>query len=222
MSKNNEQLQEALSALMDNEASELELRRILRDSKEDPGPMAVWHRYQLAASAMRRELPAGIVDLSSRISQALEHEAPPAMGWSKWLQPAGRVAIAASVAVVALFGVQQLQLRPGVSEPAAVALSAANPPAVAEQSGPLFQLPAGYELPAVSARTVSVSANPQRSVDYRPMLVVKRLVQDPATQEEIQSYLNQAMSQHTENAARSTVHGVLPYARLPASETDGR
>ena len=55
-------LRETLSALMDDEASELELHRIMRETSSEKSLNETWSRYHLAASAMRKELPVDFVD----------------------------------------------------------------------------------------------------------------------------------------------------------------
>ncbi len=50
-----EALQESLSAVMDNEADELELRRVL-NAVDDAETRATWSRYQVARAAMHKEL----------------------------------------------------------------------------------------------------------------------------------------------------------------------
>lgn len=50
-----EALQETLSAVIDNEADELELRRVLAACGEDAELRSTWSRYQLARSVMHRE-----------------------------------------------------------------------------------------------------------------------------------------------------------------------
>ena len=48
-------LAESISALMDNQASELELQRILKASEQDPAVKATWARYQIVGAALRGE-----------------------------------------------------------------------------------------------------------------------------------------------------------------------
>lgn len=56
MSQNpKDQLLESLSALVDNEASELEVRRLLKQSDNQSELGDRWHRYQLIGSLMRKE-----------------------------------------------------------------------------------------------------------------------------------------------------------------------
>ena len=69
-----ETLQESLSAVMDNEADQLELRRVLAVS-EDGELRGTWSRYQIARAAMRRELVVPQLDIASAVSAALADEA---------------------------------------------------------------------------------------------------------------------------------------------------
>ncbi len=114
---NQQVLQQSLSALMDNEADELELFRVLKASDE-PELRAAWTRYQVARAAMHNETAFSSVDLSAQIMAAIDAEpalitpatvAPAAILESRktfsmpWL---GRVAIAASVTLAVLGGVR--------------------------------------------------------------------------------------------------------------------
>ncbi|MGI1677353.1 MAG: sigma-E factor negative regulatory protein [Cellvibrionaceae bacterium] len=66
-------LYESLSALVDNEASELELHRILSESERDPSVRARWHRYQLARTALKGEVIAASVDISDAVRDAVSN-----------------------------------------------------------------------------------------------------------------------------------------------------
>jgi sigma-E factor negative regulatory protein RseA len=107
---NREVLQESLSAAMDNEADELELRRVLAAS-DDPQIRATWSRYQLARAVMHKELLEPRLDIAAAISAALVNE--PVLVKAAALKPArkswrgfGRLAVAASVTVAVLAGVR--------------------------------------------------------------------------------------------------------------------
>lgn len=50
-----EQLKESLSAVMDGEADEFEIRRVLNEAAEDSELRGVWERYHLVRSVMRGE-----------------------------------------------------------------------------------------------------------------------------------------------------------------------
>lgn len=101
---NREGLQESLSAVMDNEADELELRRVIANSAA-PDQRAKWARYQVARAAMHRELLEPRLDLAAKVAAALEIE-----GTKLHKRPGfgllGQLAVAASVTVAVLVGVR--------------------------------------------------------------------------------------------------------------------
>lgn len=118
MTSSDEMLKESLSALMDNQASDLELRRILKQLPEDEALGATWRRYQLTSTLLQRKETAFLnVDLSAAISQAIALEPAlspsavtvksdnkPAPAWLRW---GSKSAVAASVAIAVLIGAQQ-------------------------------------------------------------------------------------------------------------------
>ncbi len=68
-------MNELISALMDNELSELEFHRVLREMDSNEEVRRVWARYQMISASMRNEPPiAPEWDISSRVRQAIEHE----------------------------------------------------------------------------------------------------------------------------------------------------
>ena len=101
-------VRESLSALLDNEATELDIQRILKAMEHDPEIARVWERYCLGQSlihdpAVYRAAP----DLAGRVSDALRHEAVPAgSSLLTGRQVLVKLAIAASVAVVVFAGMQ--------------------------------------------------------------------------------------------------------------------
>ena len=101
----NQSLQESISALMDNEADELEIRRVLQASESDPALRSTWDRYQMARSIMHKEPWQPKVDLSAGISALIADEAVPVAVESKsprvW-QNLSRLAVAASVTLAVL------------------------------------------------------------------------------------------------------------------------
>lgn len=234
---NNHPLAESVSALADDEASSLELHRLLKASETDPEIKATWSRYQLIGSAMRRELPAvNVGDLASRVSAAVEQidldapENPQATEnpvkeprrFGGWWQQLGRVAVAASVAVVAVLGVQQFPLE----SPAPELAGSAPAPSVGEAEAredsprPAVSLPAGYYAPNLPvARNASVQGGYEpRSGEARQVLFVPRQTSTSVPVEEIRAHLHQLIEAHSEHAARNTNQGVLPFARVVVEE----
>ncbi|OCT24001.1 sigma-E factor negative regulatory protein [Pseudomonas putida] len=100
-----EALQESLSAVMDNEADELELRRVL-NAVDDAETRATWSRYQVARAAMHKELLLPKLDIASAVSAALADEAVPVKAKRGPWRSIGRLAVAASVTVAVLAGVR--------------------------------------------------------------------------------------------------------------------
>lgn len=222
-------LRESLSALVDDQASELEVRRVLRASEDDAEVRDTWTRYQLARSAMRGDLEsANYIDLSASIRDAIDEEesytmptteAKPKLGWTQRL---GRFAIAASVAGVVVLTAQVSQTPEGV-EVAGAELSPDVVPSVA--------LPAGYGAPNLSARTVSSHKRmePSQSSRFLPQVAMPQTNTQSssatvsATRQpspEVQAHLHRVMEIHAGHAALNSGKGMLPYARVPVLVTE--
>ncbi|MBS9402164.1 sigma-E factor negative regulatory protein [Halomonas sp. TRM85114] len=104
---------ESLSALMDNEGDELELRRVLKSLDDSPDAAETWRRYHLMRSMMRREPGVDVAtDLSAGIMTRLDSEQPPArvdlpLPSTRRTIPFGRSAgIAAAVSLMVIGGAQ--------------------------------------------------------------------------------------------------------------------
>ncbi len=222
MSQPDNNVRESLSALMDGEANELEARRVLQTLPADAQLRDSWHRYHLAAQAMRRELPVQLVDFSSQISAAIEAEKLSTGTFNtvkKYFSPIGRAAIAASVAVVAIVASQQFYFNAATDDLGNSALAAAKPGASGEYRAE-YQVPAGFQAPMVSARNVSTGAVASTH-EPRALLVLNQPRPDALTERQIEHYLNQMMQAHTEQASLNSSQGMLPFARLPQQQ-DGR
>ena len=103
---------ESLSALMDGEAQELELRRLLQQLPSDSALRAKWSRYQLASSILHKQSHsrATSFDFADAVQRAIQQEVSveknTAGGWQK---NAMRFAVAASVTLAVVTGVQWQQ-----------------------------------------------------------------------------------------------------------------
>ena len=214
-------LHESLSALADGEASDLELRRLLKASASDPDIAARWGRYQLASSVLRNDLhrsaPQGFAE---RVNQALEDE--PTTSRSGWWQSLSRVAVAASVAGALVLGVQQYPQWSGSAAPTELATAEAEAPGGngnAEQE--TLSLPAGYNAPSRPiARTASAESGyePNQREQRQVLFVPIQAQSSQVPLEEVRAYLNYLMQEHTHQAARNNNQGALPYARLSPAE----
>lgn len=223
---NNHSLAESISALADNEASPLELHRLLKASESDPDVKSTWNRYQLISAAMRRELPEiQTGDFAARLSAALEdepsHKGVPSKA-GQWWKNLGRVAVAASVAVVAIMGVQNLPGHLGEPEFAEVASgSEITPTEVPSRSA--VSLPAGYYAPSLPvARTASAQIGYEPRAREARQVLFEPYQQEtlPVSLDEIRAHLHQLFQEHSEHAALNSNHGVLPYARVVADDED--
>lgn len=120
--------EEALSALMDGELEEFELRRLLARISERPDLLATWERYNLARAVFQPEplkfeslrtrgniqLPD---QLTSRIMAAIDAEPgfttqATSVESPRWKNNIARLAVAASVAVAVFLGMQTLLDQP--------------------------------------------------------------------------------------------------------------
>lgn len=109
----NDKLRESLSALMDNEGDELELRRALKSLDESPETADVWRRYHLARSLMQRDREIDSrIDLSAGIMARLADEPAPTLSEPAKIRRhaglsfAGSAAVAATVSLLVVSGVQ--------------------------------------------------------------------------------------------------------------------
>lgn len=204
---NQQVLQQSLSALMDNEADELELLRVLKASDE-PELRAAWTRFQVARTAMHNETAFSSVDLSARIMAAIDAEpalvtepvmasvsadsAEPRKSYSMaWL---GRVAIAASVTLAVLGGVRFYN-QDALQQETMVAQTEQRLPAAAPAQSSVVL--ASYSAQGTSA-VITPAASGQESWYER----------------RLPSYLRQHAQQTSVNKTESG----LPYARAASLE----
>lgn len=164
MSESKKRLTESVSALVDGEVSELELHRILKELEleitnqsehNDQGIAGKWSRYNLISQAMVNT-PLGSKDISKSITNAIAQEKTHKTNFLQDILQAksvGRFAVAASVAVMAIVGVQQLNSTdPLQNNNLPATMTASNS---AEQlQRPANQFPVGFQ-PNLEARTVN-------------------------------------------------------------------
>jgi sigma-E factor negative regulatory protein RseA len=117
--KMNEQLKESLSAVIDDEADEFEIRRVLNEAAGDPELRGVWERYHLVRSVMRGE--GLVVDRSisrfwsqvdddqtapEEIVEAAEAVAAPVhKPWAGWFGRGAGLAAVAGIVVALIVGI---------------------------------------------------------------------------------------------------------------------
>ena len=194
-----EQITESLSVLMDGEANELDLARVLKNSANSE-LRATWTRYHIARQVMREgsgKYPQ--VDLASRVMAALqtEPEIKPVARRHNFLHPVAGLAVAVSVFASVVVGSRFYGLIGGIED------GSPEPAAQVSTVGMVNTLGgsavrAGYATPAL--RTGPTAS---RYADY-----------DRMARQRLQRY----MLTHSEQAALNAPQGMLPYARVASFE----
>ena len=191
---------QSLSALMDGEARDLELRRVLRhlesvghegaDALSADALRATWHRLHLARHALHGEETFANVSLLAGVRAAIDADPAQRPGAARgWLRAAGRCAVAASVAALVLV------VRPGDDAPS-IARVAPRPVGVANTVGAV-PVQASY-----GARDVPTLRPTDRDA-YRELA---------------RQRLRRYSQEHAEHASLNTPQGMLPFARVPVIE----
>ena len=149
-----EKLRESLSAVVDDEADEFELRRVLDELAKDPGLKASWARYHMIGTVLRGEYAHDTAGLKERVWQELsidsfadqQNQAPEQSGaavagpegirhTSRWVS----LSIAAAIAFLVVVGLGNLS--PDQEQPriAAQTSEAAEAQSTVDQSLALTQ-----------------------------------------------------------------------------------
>ena len=199
-----EQVRESLSALMDGESEELELRRVLahKDTEMVNQTWRNFHRSQQAIDGQIGEF--SHLDIFARVSEAIVDEQFDPIEQFKesekqpfWLRPIAGLAVAASVMVAVVIGVQSLS-------PTETGFSTGQP-VLASRVYPISVSSSGVGGMAVSAKAQSGIGLPgaQAAADF-----------------ETQQRLEKLMLMHTEHAALNNGKGLMPYARVASFEVE--
>jgi len=193
---------ESLSALMDGEADELEMRRVLNQLEKDDELAACWKSYHLMGSLMRDE-SFDSIDLTLGINKALDGEdtlnqAPVTSTPIKthessnlktsraaWYKPLTSVAVAASVTFAVLIGVQSIEPDNGLG------------------------LADAQMLPALQSKQGELTAS---------NLSLEEQQQLEAAQQQLQEYV----LQNPADPSIEKKEGVLPFARIVEFQSQGK
>jgi len=187
----NDRNKESLSALMDGEADELEIRRVLNQLDKDDVLREQWKTYHLMGSLMRDE-KFDSLDLTKGINLALDGETAEGRDDDSqlsnpfeetvahkprraWYKPLTSVAVAASVTLAVLLGVQSIEPNNGLG--------------LADNNSNALQMQQG-ELTASS-------------------LTAEEQLQLESAQQQLQEYIL-----HNSSEAREENNGILPFARV--------
>jgi sigma-E factor negative regulatory protein RseA len=192
-----ERLRESLSALMDDEANELEVERLLSQIGDNAELRQTWIRYHRVRGSLSGQVQSSAgIDISARVRSAIDGDttAPEATLGERLWRPVASFAVAASVAATVVLGGQQL----------------------VQLSGDEYQDRSTYASNVSPVGLVNaVGATPVRaSFGTRPVPVLQ-----PATNEAYRQLARQRLKhysqQHAEQAALNTPQGLIPFARVP-------
>ena len=190
-----DQIGERISCLVDGELDGLDHHESLKSLVSDKEGRQRWEHYHLISDVLKRKLP-GIIDcqLASRVMAELENEptvlAPPLHTTSSFGKRMAGLAVAASVAAVAVLGVQFMYKEDGMTTSQQIAQTATP------------KLPINKEFATRDIQTVTQTLNQSAS----PVQIIKQYHPD----------LNKYLLDHNQRSARVVVQGVMPYARIVA------
>ncbi len=223
-------LNEAVSALVDGEHNDLDMQRVL-NALDGKGPASseeqadtaelsttvreAWIGYHRVSAVMRKDDVAfSHIDLSQAVSAAIAQETAPKQLWYvNAPQFFGKTAVAAAVTFGVVFGVQQYS---GDLQP-----PQQSAPAIAAQEVKGAVVPQGFELPPLTARTVSTN-NFAGSQNLGPLPAVAPVPQGRIviSNQQFQEQLNRMMFKHAEQSSASGNLGLMPYVRVSGSNDD--
>lgn len=183
-----------VSAFIDGECSSGETEHVIDHALANEAARGAWTRYHFIGNAMRGELPRYVLrDFVSRVRNTIAPEPivlAPTARRRVWLKPVSGLAIAASVAVVAIVGVRQFG-------------EAARSPAVGAS-----------QIAQVTSPAPIVIAQPIRS----PMTAPSPPVQTPETLElpddRQRLRLNSYLVNYSEQRATLGSPGMLSYVKV--------
>ena len=185
-----EAIREAMSAVMDGEASEMDLARVLRAVDEDPEARRYWQRLHQSRAGLKGGLPVDDIDVSQAVRTQLDSARP------RRLAPLTSLAVAASVTLAVVFGGQLVEQ--------------------ADVASPVNQLP-GMVMPVRGAAPVQASfgATPtaptrQQAVSGNPNAVAQGIYEQLAKER-----LRRYGEQHAQETSPYQTSVLLPLARVP-------
>lgn len=188
-------LRESISALIDGEADELELRRVLA-SADTQGVRNIWRDYHLQRDMLSgTDMRFAHLDISQRIQTALADEALPAIAaGARWWRPLASVAVAASVAAVVVVGARGFNAG-GDAGMAQSAVSAAGvfPAGVGSFSSPVNNVAVGAAMVGSPAFAQPAALDPDQFARQR---------------------LQQYLLRHTERASLNNAQGVISFSKV--------
>ncbi len=205
-------LEEQLSAIIDGEASELEVRRFCQqlETLEPAARQQLqqrWDRYHRISAGLQGQQAAAQASghFAAGVAAKIADEpaaSVPAIEAPRERLPRSQIAIAASVALAVIVGFQQYHIS---NQTEALRL------ARAEQPGQNAGLLAG----ASPAQPLDSSATALASLESSELDAA-----DEAERAEAQARLQEYLLEHANHAAQQNAQGIVPFARVANFETE--
>ncbi|MFT6300472.1 MAG: sigma-E factor negative regulatory protein RseA [Saprospiraceae bacterium] len=204
MDINETQLKESISALVDGEASALELRRVLKEVPDNKSLRDSWRHHQMSSAAIHQTFSSQVIDFSAEIGAAIKLEKT--YGTSPlsdyFIKPLGRFAIAASVTAVALVGLQQFTQSTDSLQPYAAKSDT-------QLSFPNWDIrtSAEFGIPQISTQAVNLSDLPLSAQKFtRKSTLQNRSKPADPTREQVQTYLDSLLEDYQQIEAALAGH----------------
>ncbi|SHF63606.1 sigma-E factor negative regulatory protein RseA [Modicisalibacter ilicicola DSM 19980] len=241
-------LRESLSALMDNEGDELELRRVLKTADTAPDDIQAWRRYHLARSLMHRDHSIDVSsDISERVFASLKTEPAPqgssqdgparqdVPARSGGLSFAGSAAVAAAVSLMVITGVQFYNggdsgTSPDMASSSADSATTRQASSGAGQGAQPASLSNGTSLPPRSVTELPAFRTPSSlgsglmevgaDIDM-PLFMAPQQRQSARAEREQARLLQNYLERHAEGAAHRSGEAWIPLLRASSQETLG-
>lgn len=225
----NQNPRESLSALMDNEADDLELPRVLKSLDESPEVAETWRRYHLARSLMQRDRDLDVsTDLSAGIMATLADEpspeiempsAPTRSLFSRAGSFAGSAAAAAAVSLMVITGVQFYngsgeRAQPGQAGMVSVPGGSAGTTNQVQRPS-LVDLPL-FQSPSADRGLMNVGAGVES-----PMILAPSVRQSQRADHQQARLLQSYLDRHAEGAAYRSGDAWMPLLRASGQESLG-
>ncbi|SRR5690554_144949 len=224
---------ESLSALMDNEGDDLELRRALKAFESEPDAAEAWRRYHLMRSVLRRDQNIDVsTDLSAGIMARIEAEPVPAVEQPRFAPRrshsfARSAGIAAAVSLMVITGVQFYHggETPGASEGAT--LAGGEAPAVDAQpqrglavqaSGRSQAMPVGMPLFSPASLNEPAGLMPVGLSVESPLFLTPSPHQSSSTDQAQASLLQSYLDRHAKGATYRSGDVWMPLLRASGHE----
>ncbi|WP_458526357.1 sigma-E factor negative regulatory protein [Onishia taeanensis] len=225
----NQNPRESLSALMDNEADDLELPRVLKSLDESAEVADTWRRYHLARSMMQRDRDLDVAtDLSAGIMAKLADEPSPATETSSAPSKslfaragsyAGSAAAAAAVSLMVITGVQfynSSDERGQAGQPGLVSAPSSGADAASQVQRPsLVDLPL-FQSSSADRGLMNVGAGVES-----PMIMAPSVRQSQRGDQQQARLLQSYLDRHAEGAAYRSGDAWMPLLRASGQESLG-